>query len=56
MCNNQKPVGVLALMIGLVIISIIVLAVWGIEPARRRLEDLETVTGEAGGTPRPAIA
>ena len=48
--------GVLALMIGLVIISIIVLAVWGIEPAKRRLEDLETVTGETGGTPHPATA
>ncbi len=46
--------GVLALMIGLVIASIAVLAVWGIEPAKRRLEDLETVTGETGGTPRPA--
>jgi putative MFS transporter len=32
--------GVLALMIGLLIVNIIVIAIWGIEPARRRLEDL----------------
>ncbi|HEY2529513.1 MAG TPA: MFS transporter [Xanthobacteraceae bacterium] len=36
--------GVLALMIGLLIINIIVIATWGIEPAKRRLEELETVT------------
>jgi hypothetical protein len=36
---------VLALMIGLlIIIHIIVIAVWGIEPANRGLEDLESVT------------
>ena len=33
--------GVLALMIGLLIIQIIVVAVWGIEPAKRGLEELE---------------
>jgi len=33
--------GVLALMIGLLIIQIFVVAVWGIEPAKRRLEELE---------------
>jgi putative MFS transporter len=37
--------GVLALMIGLLIINIAVIAIWGIEPANRRLEDLETATG-----------
>ena len=31
----------LALMIGLLIIQIIVVAVWGIEPAKRGLEELE---------------
>src|SRR6202011_1646115 len=35
--------GLTTLMIGLLIIHIIVIAVWGIEPANRGLEDLETV-------------
>ncbi len=43
--RNYGVTGVLALMIGLLIINIIVIAIWGIEPANRRLEDLETVTG-----------
>ena len=47
-------VGVLALMIALVVVSIVVVAVWGIEPAKRRLEDLETAKGDTGGTPIPA--
>ncbi len=34
-------VGVLAMMIGLLVIQIVVVAVWGIEPAKRRLEELE---------------
>ncbi|HXP12503.1 MAG TPA: MFS transporter, partial [Stellaceae bacterium] len=33
--------GVLALMIGLLFIQIFVVAIWGIEPAKRRLEELE---------------
>jgi hypothetical protein len=41
---NYGLTGVLALMIGLLIIHIIVIAVWGIEPANRGLEDLESVT------------
>jgi hypothetical protein len=48
--------GVLAFMIDLVVVSIIVVAVWGIEPAKRRLEDLETAKGGTGGKPRHAIA
>ncbi len=32
-------------MIGLLIINILVIAIWGIEPANRRLEDLETAHG-----------
>ncbi len=36
--------GVLALIIGLLVIQILVVAIWGIEPANRRLEELETVT------------
>jgi MFS transporter, putative metabolite:H+ symporter len=43
--RNYGVRGVLALMIGLLIISIIVIAVCGIEPANRRLEDLETAHG-----------
>jgi MFS transporter, putative metabolite:H+ symporter len=34
--------GVLALMIGLLIVQIVVVALWGIEPARRGLEELDT--------------
>ena len=39
--------GVLALVIGLLILQIIVVAVWGIEPAKRGLEDLETAPGRS---------
>jgi putative MFS transporter len=39
--------GVLGLMIGLLVIQIIVVAIWGIETSRRGLEELE-------GLPRPA--
>jgi len=48
--------GVLSLMIGLLIIQIIVVALWGIEPARRRLEDLESTTGGADAARHPAQA
>jgi putative MFS transporter len=34
--------GVLSLMVGLLVLQIIVVAVWGIEPANRRLEELES--------------
>ena len=33
--------GVLSLMIVLLAIQIVVVAIWGIEPAKRRLEDLD---------------
>ena len=46
--------GVLALMIGMLLIQIIVVAVWGIEPARRGLEELDPGTRGAGGSLRPA--
>jgi len=39
--------GVLAFMIGLLVVQIVIVAAWGIEPARRGLEELET---EKGGT------
>jgi hypothetical protein len=42
---------VLAFMLGLLVIQIIVVAAWGIEPARRGLEQLESeeATGVARG-------
>jgi putative MFS transporter len=46
--------GVLALMIGLLLIQIVVVAVWGIEPARRGLEDLDPGRSGAAGSLRPA--
>jgi len=39
--------GVLALMIGLLAIQIVVVAVWGIEPANRGLEELESAQAKA---------
>jgi putative MFS transporter len=48
--------GVLSLMIALLVIQIVVVALWGIEPAKRRLEDLETATGDAEATTRAAQA
>ncbi|HXP32116.1 MAG TPA: MFS transporter [Stellaceae bacterium] len=45
--------GVLGLMIGLLVIQIIVVAAWGIEPAQRPLEALEAVPA---GAKRPAPA
>jgi putative MFS transporter len=48
--------GVLSLMIGLLIIQIIAVAVWGIEPAKRRLEALDTDADTSGGAPRTATA
>jgi putative MFS transporter len=48
--------GVLSLMIALLVIQIIVVALWGIEPARQRLEDLETTAGGPDAAPRPVQA
>jgi putative MFS transporter len=45
--SNFGVAGVLGFMIGLLILQIIVVAGWGVEPARRGLEDLES---GAGGT------
>jgi putative MFS transporter len=41
--------GVLALMIGLLVVQIVVVAAWGIEPARRGLETLAPAARLAGG-------
>src|SRR5215468_9692158 len=38
--------GVLSFMIGLLVIQIGVVSAWGIEPAKRGLETLDTVTGD----------
>jgi MFS transporter, putative metabolite:H+ symporter len=46
--------GVLALIIALLVIQIVTVAGWGIEPAQRRLEDLDTA--ERGGKPTVARA
>ena len=48
--------GVLALMIGLLVVQIIVVAVWGIETNRRGLEELESEAGSSSAAPRPARA
>jgi putative MFS transporter len=57
MVTYQLP-GVIGLMIALVVVQIVVVWVWGVEPAQRRLEDLETATsgsgGPSGGAARPA--
>jgi putative MFS transporter len=42
--------GVLAFMIGLLVIQIIVVALWGIEPAKRGLEELESDRAGVAGT------
>jgi putative MFS transporter len=44
--------GVLGLMIGLLLIQIVTVAAWGIEPAQRRLEELDT----AGASEAPSVA
>ncbi|HML12287.1 MAG TPA: MFS transporter [Xanthobacteraceae bacterium] len=47
--------GVLGLMIGLLAIQIVVVALWGIEPAKRRLEELEE-EAPSGRDPAPRAA
>jgi putative MFS transporter len=44
--------GVLALMIALLLVQIVVVAAWGIEPAKRGLEELEAVPAQDEGSPR----
>jgi putative MFS transporter len=45
--TNYKLPGVIGLMIGLLVIQIIVVWAWGIEPAQRRLEDMEPTAAAA---------
>ena len=49
-------VGVLALMIGLLFVLILTVALLGIEPRHRSLEDLASATGHSGADQAPAIA
>jgi len=44
---SYKLPGVIGLMIGLLVIQIVVVGAWGVEPARRRLEDLEIAKAAA---------
>ena len=44
---SYKLPGVIGLMIGLLVIQIVVVAAWGVEPARRRLEDMEAAKAAA---------
>jgi putative MFS transporter len=48
--------GVLGLMIALLIIQILVIHTWGVEPAKRSLEAVEKAAPPADGTPKPATA
>jgi MFS transporter, putative metabolite:H+ symporter len=54
--KNSGVAGVLGLMIALLAIQIVVVALWGIEPAKRRLEELEAEPGSPDAAPRPAQA
>jgi putative MFS transporter len=48
--------GVLSLMIALLILQILVVFAWGVEPNQRSLEELEAEAPPADGKPRPAQA
>jgi putative MFS transporter len=51
--RNYGVAGVLGLMIALLIIQIVTVAAWGIEPAQKRLEDLDAAgAGEAASAAR----
>ena len=52
MANYALP-GVLWLMIGLVLVQIVVVWAWGVEPAQRSLEEVEQAA-PGTETPRPA--
>jgi len=51
---SYKLPGVIGLMTLLVAIQIVLVWLWGIEPAKRRLEELEEAGGEGGGAARRA--
>jgi putative MFS transporter len=55
--QNFDVRGVLSLMIGLLLIQIVAVYFWGVEPNQQPLEELEhTSEGPPGGTPRPVKA
>jgi putative MFS transporter len=53
MTTYQLP-GVVWLMIGLIVVQIVVVWAWGVEPNQRSLEEVEQAEGGSGGAPRPA--
>ena len=53
MPTYQLP-GVVWLMIGLILVQIVVVWAWGVEPNQRSLEEVEQAEGGSGGAPRPA--
>jgi putative MFS transporter len=53
MTTYQLP-GVVWLMIGLILVQIVVVWAWGVEPNQRSLEEVEQAEGGSGGAPRPA--
>jgi putative MFS transporter len=53
MTTYQLP-GVVWLMIGLILVQIVVVWTWGVEPNQRSLEEVEQADGGSGGAPRPA--
>jgi putative MFS transporter len=55
LATNYKMPGVMALMVGLVIVQIVVVWAWGVEPAKRPLEDLATAAAKPV-TAEPAVA
>jgi putative MFS transporter len=55
LATNYKMPGVMALMVGLVLVQIAVVWVWGVEPAKRPLEDLNLATAKPI-TAAPAVA
>ena len=55
--QNYGVQGVLSLMIGLLVVQIAAVFLWGVEPNQRPLEALEQKSeGPSGGAPRPAKA
>jgi MFS transporter, putative metabolite:H+ symporter len=53
MTTYQLP-GVIWLMIGLVLVQIFLVWLWGVEPNQRSLEDVESESAGTDGTRKPA--
>jgi putative MFS transporter len=54
--RNYGIGGVLALMIGLLVVQIVVVAVWGVETRKRALEEVAAAEPPAAGAPKPQRA